>query len=380
MRKALVLLVVVAAGAVASGLVIGSPAVKAGASTLSAAELNRELTVISKSPGFTCYLEARQFVTTEGQVLPPVDGASSQAWSTGPAVQWADLRATELVLDSYVEAHNPAAFSVSAIGSATKQFQFSIGAELAAAKQDGAQSSTQLPCVSSLPTLTTNQEVELGSTVLSSLPKWFAAVLVRGEAGALGLRTLVAQVPTSGPGLQQWYGAHSASFDTTCLSDLVVATEAEAQSIVSEIDAGLSIATAVHRYSEDPTQRKKGGSIGCFSPNDLSQWPSVVEYVGSLKIGQATVVQGQSSWYVIGPTKRTPNPFASIAKAVAGAANELNVEASQNLATSIQANADISVSPTLGTWVTTSLGGTITAPSTPPPAAILNPAANAPAS
>jgi hypothetical protein len=376
MRKALVLLVAAATAAVLGGLFIPSTAIKAGASTLSAAELQRELRAIATTPSFGCYLAARDLLQSDGeQAAPPITGASSEAWSTGAVVEWGNIRTTQLVLDSYVARHDLGAFSDRALGAASTALAQSIDGAIEEATAEASQNGSSFSCASE----------KSGEATLAALPAWFRDQQVYAEAGTLGLASLVPkQIATSGPGLAAWYAANATEFDTTCLSYLQVATATVANEVVAKVDAGMTMATAIDRYSPDPSELTHHGDLGCFSPTS-QDWSSVVEYVGDLKVGQATAVQSENSedqavYVILSPTKRTHNAFASIESAVAAQAHELNVQSTQVLATAIQSNVHVSVSPWIGTWVATSLGGTITAPATPPATAILNAAANAPAS
>jgi hypothetical protein len=371
MRKALVLLLAVAVAAVVAGRVIPSSAVTAGASTLSTSQLDDELQAISSSPSFSCYLDARDFLQSSGQQsAPPVSGVSAQAWSSGAVVEWGNIRTTQLLIDDHVAIHDPSAFSAGALDAAKSSLATSITEALSSATDDAESSGTQFSCPGEAS----------GATTLSSLPSWFRAEQVRAQAGTLGLASLVPNpIPTSGPALKAWYVAHSGQFDTTCLSDLLVTSQTTAYAVSSKVDSGLSFATAVSRYSTDAAGRKKHGAIGCFSPTSPG-WSSVAQYVGNVPTGKATVVQGENGWYVLCPTKRTPNAYESIVAAVEAEARDLNVQSTQVLATSIQAAAHVSITPAIGAWVETSLGGTITAPSAPPSDAVLNASANTPPS
>jgi hypothetical protein len=370
MRKALALLLAVAVAAVVAGRVIPSSAVIAGASTLSTSQLDAELQAISSSPSFSCYLDARDFLQSSGtQGAPALRGVSSQTWSTGAVVEWGNIRTTQLILDDRIAVLDPAAFSVGALDEARSSLATAITETLSTATDDAESAGTSFSC----------KGEATGPATLVSLPSWFLTEQVRAQAATLGLATLVPNpIPTSGARLQAWYAKHSGEFDTTCLSDLIVATQATADEVEAQVNYGLNFATAVSRYSTDAAGRKKHGAIGCFSPTS-PDWSSVEQYVGTIATRSATVVQGEGGWYVISPTSRTPNSFRSILTAVESEARDLNVQSAQVLATSFQAAAHVSVDPAIGAWVATSLGGTITAPSAPPSDAILNAPANTPA-
>jgi hypothetical protein len=371
MRAALGLLVA-AAVAVVAGLAIPASVVRASGVALGASELNRELTVLAKDPQFFCYLQALEYTQTSSQsqgastwVSPK--GASPQVFSADGAVQWANKRTTQLVVDRYVEVHHPQAFAPAALAAARSDFEAAMSETFQAAYQ---QSQGTLSCAGTA----------TGTTALQQLPGWFAAEQVRAEAANLGLAALVKDpVPTQGPGLRRFFDQNASGFDTTCVSDLLVMTQQEATAIVQAIDQGLPIDTAAKRYSQPTTQTgQRGGSIGCFSPTSPN-WAQVTGLLKLVKVGDATVAQvSATQWYVIGPTKRTPNSFASIKSAVVAAAESDNLILSEELSATIQRAAHVTISPELGTWVETNFGGTIVPPASPPLPSVYNVAANAP--
>jgi hypothetical protein len=372
MRKALALLVVVAVAAVVAGRVIPSTAVTAGASTLTTSELDSELQAISRSASFTCYLDARDFLQSNGQSgVPPLRGAAPGTWTTGAVVEWANIRTTQLLIDAHVARRDPSAFSANALLSAKVSLATAITQTLTTAINDAQSAGSSFTCPGEA----------AGPATIASLPGWFAAEEVRAQAGTLGLAALVpSPIPTAGAGLRAWYSAHSGEFDTTCLWDVQLSSQVQAEVVASAVDHGLSSAAAVARYSTSAQNRKAHGSIGCFSPTSPS-WASVVQYVGNLAVGKATVASGTGSngapqYYVLGPTRRTGNSLDSILSAVQAQVRDLNIQSAQLLATSIQAGAHVSVTSVIGAWVPTSTGGTIVAPTAPPVAAILNALAN----
>ncbi|HUD70297.1 MAG TPA: peptidylprolyl isomerase [Acidimicrobiales bacterium] len=376
MRKVLGLLVA-AAVAVITGLALPAAALKVGSTTVDASSFDNELAAIKASPMFECYLEARVYVASQDQTQgPTIGGVTPQTRSSSAAVLWADQRVTQLAVAPFVRAHDPAAFSPAALEAARS----ALGDTLVGAL-DGAfsaQSSTfSCPAVvvgGATPRL------ESGAAILATLPTWFQDAQVRAEAADLGLIDLLPntiRIPESGPGLEQWYVKNASQFETTCVGRIEVLTASAARSIRSKIAAGLSFASAARRFSTDTSTNKKGGALGCYSPNSPA-WSAVVHYVGSTPTGKVALWPASGAYFVFSPTKRTPNSYAKVEGAIEAQVHAANVQNAGDLGVSIQEVTPVSVDSWLGTWALDQIGGHVVPSLAPPSAAVTNPTANAP--
>jgi hypothetical protein len=375
--KVLGLLVVAAVIAVGAGVLAPASALRVGSSPLDAARFGNELAAIKSSPPFECYLEARVFNASRGQSQgPTAGGASPQSRSSLAAAIWADERVTQLAIEPFVSAHDPGAMSPSAVSDARGKLADAIYGTLLAAL-DTQSSATPFSCPAVV--IPSNpRRLESGASILATLPSWFQADQTRAEAAALGLIDLLPnRLPESGAALRQWYARHATQFKTTCVSDIEVASATAARSIASKIARGLSFAHAATRYSQDSRTNRKGGAIGCFSPNSPA-WSLVVQYVGSTAIGKVAVWPVQGVYVLYSPTKRTPNTFEKVAAAVETQLHAANVQSSGVLAATIRQVTPVSIASWLGSWSVNQVGGQIAPNLAPPAAAVTNPLANTP--
>jgi hypothetical protein len=378
-RKVLGLLVVAAAVAVTAGLALPAAALKVGSTTLGAGSFDNELAAIKASPMFECYLEARVYVASQDQTQgPTVGGVTPQTRSSSAAVLWADQRVTQLAVAPFVQSHDPAAFSPAALEAARSTIDATLVSALNSAFS--AQSSAGAFSCPAVVIGGAKPHLVSGAAILATLPTWFQDVQVRAEAADLGLIDLLPstiKLPESGLALARWYGTHASQFETTCVGDIEVLTASAARSVRSKIAGRLSFADAARRYSKDASTNKKGGAIGCFSPNQPA-WSQVVHYVGTTATGKVALSPVNGVYYLFSPTKRTPNNFAAVARAVEAQVHAQNVQNAGILGVSIQEVAPVSVGSWLGTWALDQFGGHVVPGLAPPSAAVTNPTANAP--
>jgi hypothetical protein len=376
-RRVLVLVIAAAAIAVSAGLAIPSSALTVNAGSLSQSQLSDELAAIAASPSYHCFLEAQAYLNGLNQPAP-VHGVSVPSWFSTTAVEWANTRTRDLTIVPYVEQHDPSAFSPSNLAAARASLIVTIGVTIQAAYAQGSSRTGAFACTSfTAPPAGTN----VGQLALASMPAWFQTEQVRANAAELGLEHLIpALLPTAGPALEAWYHGHSGTFATPCLSFIEVTNLAEAQLVAAKIAGGLSFAAAAKQYSKDPTTKNKGGALGCYSPS-TPQWAAVQHYVGNVPTGHVSApypVPNSPAYLLFTVTKRTPNAFSAVHLAVASANGAVNRTHAALLAVQIQRAADVTVSPAIGTWQPTALGGTIVPTTQPPASSVTNATANAP--
>jgi hypothetical protein len=376
-RRVLALVIVAAAIAVGAGLAIPSSAVTVNADTLSTAQLNDELDAIAASRSYECFLDAQAYLNGLSQPTP-VHGVSAPSWFSTPTVEWANTRATDLALEGFMQQHYPAAFTPANLATSRAVLIVTISTAIQDAYAQGAGRAGGFSC----PGLTAPPPgTSIGAVALGSMPLWFQSEQIRANAAELGLQRLIpSPLPTTGPALEAWYHAHAGAFETTCLSFIETSSLAEAEVVAAKISGGLPFAEAAKRYSSDPTTKDKGGALGCYSPT-RPQWPTVQHYVGNVPTGHVSApisLPNSPAYLLFTVTKRTPNPFPDVRVAVAAANEATNRTRAELLAVGIQSAADITVSPTIGTWQPSTSGGTILPPTQPPAPSVTNGSANVP--
>ena len=148
--------------------------------------------------------------------------------------------------------------------------------------------------------------------------------------------------------------------------------------VKSDIDAGMSIADAASRWSTDAATRKHGGKLGCYSAK-TSSWAFIKQDIGSTPTGKMSIVYTRNGGvFLLGYTSKVPVTYAAVSQVVATAARQRNIEVIQAMAIVVLHNAQVSVSPAVGVWVPSTVGGTLVAPPLPPTTSTANPSANVP--
>jgi parvulin-like peptidyl-prolyl isomerase len=172
--------------------------------------------------------------------------------------------------------------------------------------------------------------------------------LIADSAGASTAQQRVA-APAAAE-IEQRYNTAPADLGLVCVRQIVVATEAEAQAIVDELDAGAAFEDLVSR-SIDESTKANGGAL-----QDTSGAPclTIPQAGGSLDSAVLTAladaapgetvgpVQGPGGWYVL-----QQRPFEEVADSVNGLVNQF---AGQLLFVGYITGLDVSVDPRYGRW------------------------------
>jgi hypothetical protein len=131
------------------------------------------------------------------------------------------------------------------------------------------------------------------------------------------LRNVPGTISITLSGLEQYYNAHTSDYDKVCISIAVVSLGDQA-AFVADANAGASVATLVHEYSQDATSAAKDGAYGCYAPGD-SAYATVRKLTGSAPLNtfgttpQETPYNGQTVLLYVAPTSRTPTSLYLIA-------------------------------------------------------------------
>ena len=88
---------------------------------------------------------------------------------------------------------------------------------------------------------------------------------------------------------------------------IVVATEAEAQQLLAQLQAGADFATLAQSYSQDSSTRENGGDLGYF-PRGVLTSPEVEEAAFQLQPGQVSeIVSSPLGYHIIQVLDRVPD-------------------------------------------------------------------------
>jgi hypothetical protein len=212
-----------------------------------------------------------------------------------------------------------------------------------------------------------------GQQVLDSMPASFVDQQVQFVAEASALEEDLAGVGSSATDLQNYFSAHSARFDTACLSAAVYSSESAAQAGAAQVASGTPFATVAAG-----TSASGGGALGCDVLSDLiTKLPPAAD-LGSLATGVVSApIDDNGTYVLLEITSRTPTPYSKAKTAVENAVQQAGATVTQKALASVERRSSVSVNPQYGVWVPVSAA--VLTPFTPPPSDILNASANVPA-
>ena len=205
------------------------------------------------------------------------------------------------------------------------------------------------------------------------MPASFVDQQVQFVAEASALEEDLAGVGSSAADLQNYFSAHSAQFDTACLTAAVYSSESAAQAGAAQVASGTPFATVAAG-----TSASGGGALGCDVLSDLiTKLPPDAD-LKSLATGVVSApIDDNGTYVLLEITSRTPTAYSKAKTAVENAVQQAGATVTQKALASVERRSSVSVNPQYGVWVPVS--ASVLTPFTPPPSDILNASANVPA-
>ncbi|MFC4639310.1 peptidylprolyl isomerase [Deinococcus hohokamensis] len=112
-----------------------------------------------------------------------------------------------------------------------------------------------------------------------------------------------------------------------CARHILVKSQAEAQTIVKDLQAGGDFAKIAASKSQDPGSAAQGGDLGCFGEGEMVATFDKATFTGPLNTPQ--IVQSEFGWHVLQVTKRTEAGTIPLAEAAPLIREQLSREAAQ---------------------------------------------------
>ncbi len=341
MRRVVLGLVILLAGAIAYGWSGLSSGISVNGQRIDARTLNAELAAIAQHLTLQCYVTALS-PTNYG-----VGAGGDTAKATGAAA-WTELRVEGVAIDQYVEGHLHYTPNAAALTSA----KASLEGEMTAQAQ-----ANRLTCPGP------------SAQALAEMPAEMRRAEVIAQADSLYLVGKLKQaIPLTAASMRHYYDAHQSSYDTLCVS-IALVSPAKVAAFAASQKTGMSVAALARTYSLDPSSQK-GGAYGCFPPTDQS-YPAVRNDVAKGTLDafpsspQYISYGGQTYAFYVALTKRTPTPFASAEPAVLNDLKNLNATAAASVKNTLLYEAAVHVDPAFGRWGLASAGPTVFSPATP---------------
>jgi parvulin-like peptidyl-prolyl isomerase len=340
---------IVAAGVLASACDITPPAATANGATISTATLNTQLQTLETTTAGGCLLqlENAQLAATSGE------GAG------GPGTF--SMTFANTVLNSQVGALLAGQYAASKgitvtsadLATAETDYQSTLSGEINAAVQQASSSGTVSFC-----------QDATGSSITGKtlLPASIRATQIHNQA--VDEKLLARGADLSDAAVAAYYQSNLPQFTTACVSVIATSTQAKAEQLVAQIDAGASFASVAKADSIDTQTAANGGAIGCtYTEAQIEQ----ALQVQSVTVGQpiAPVEDSSSgSWVIYEVTSQTVAPLAEASPVVR---RELlqstsNVNRVSKEIVAFASTSDVSVDPKYGTW----RGLEIVPPTAPP--------------
>jgi peptidyl-prolyl cis-trans isomerase C len=170
----------------------------------------------------------------------------------------------------------------------------------------------------------------------------------RGSLAARVIRERIAEAPDEAA-VQAAYDARLAAFepaDEFNAAHILVATEEEADELLSRIEAGEDFAALAEEHSTDPGSAASGGSLGWFGPGQMV--PEFETAVVALEVGAiAGPVETQFGWHLIRLDDKRQTELPPLETLRGEIASELQEQALQAEVEALRAGAEI-VMPEVG--------------------------------
>jgi hypothetical protein len=373
MKRFLVLLVVLAGGLAWAAFSVPSNAATVNGSAISQQDLNSDVSAIADSAYYQCYLNSEEYLSSEGsEQVPPVIGAGTGQYAgdhpTATSAFVANYLETDIGHELLLQLAGQRNVKVtqSDLVTARSNLTSQITEVMSEILQTQEGQNIQYSCSLAGQALT-------GQQVLDSMPASFVDQQVQFVAQASALEEDLAGVGSSDTDLQRYFSAHSAQFDTACLTAAVFSSESAAQAGAAQVASGTPFATVAAG-----TSASGGGALGCDVLSDLiTKLPSDAD-LKSLATGVVSAPLDDNGTYVLLEiTSRTPTAYSKAKTAVENAVQQAGATVTRKALTSVERRSSVSVNPQYGVWVPVS--ASVLTPFTPDPSDILNAPANLPA-
>jgi hypothetical protein len=339
-RRLTVLLVIALVGATLFGLSNTSSGLSVNATTVSNTTFRAELAAISSSTTLQCYINA----------LAPANygaGAGASVATTG-ATAWANLRVEGLAIEQYARV----SLKFRPTQTILSQAKASLLSELTQAV-----AGNTTPCTGS------------SAQAFAAMPPEMQTFEVASQAASLDLvNRLNGTIALTAANIKKYYDAHTANYDTLCVSVALVNPSQVAAFTKAQV-AGGTVAELAKQFSADPSGQK-GGAYGCFAPSTsaysgvradtlttpLNAFPTTPQYIDYNNATYALFVA---------PTKRTVTPLAQAQNVVLSDLETANATRANTEKEKILYYSAISVDPAYGRWGLNTTGPSLFAPAVP---------------
>ncbi len=333
-------LVLVAAGVLGSACDVAPSAASANGATISTATLNTELRTLETTTAGGCLLQLQNPQLTT-QATQGSGGPGTYTMSFTDAVL--NNQVGNLLAEQYATSRG-ITISSSDLTKATSDFEAILDGEINSAVQQSQGSGTLSLCQ------TATGGVITGAQLLTGLPASVRQAQIRNEA--VDERLLANGANLSDAAVTQYYAANQAQFTFDCVSDIATDSQAHAQQLLAQLNAGSSFASVAKASSLDAQSAANGGALGCnFTQTQVEQALQVQSVAVGRPLGP---MQDQSTgrWVIYEITSQSVEPLSAaralVRQELLQATGNVNRVSKEIVA--FARRSDISVDPKYGTW------------------------------
>lgn len=348
----MVLLVVLAAGALGSACNLTPAAATANGVTISVSSLNGQLRTLESTTAGACLLQ----LENSGLSPASAQGEGGQGTYTMDfATTVLDNEIGNLLAEQYA-ASKGITITQSDLDTAKSDFTSTLDGEISeqvqTAEAEGSPSYCQTASGANL----------TGDQLLSELPSDIASAQVRNQAVDEAL--LARGADLSNAAVAKYYNSNKPQFTLDCVSVIATDTQAHANQLIAMIDAGASFASVAKSSSEDTQNAAEGGQLGCsFTEAQVEQSLELM----SITVGQPIAPIEDSStgqWDIYEVTSQVTEPLADVTSVVRRELLETtsNVDRVSREIVAFARRSDVSVNPQYGSWK----GAAVVPPLSPP--------------
>ena len=350
-------LVVLAAGLIASACNVVPYAASANGTTISVTDLNGELHSLQSTAAGACLEEIENPNSTASGQGAGGPGTYSMAYADAVLdSQLADVLAGQYATSKGI------ALSSSDMATAKTDLESTLDGAISTQVQQANMSGTPSSCqLGSGSTMT-------GAQLLAGLPAGVANDQIRNQA--VDERLLANGARISDQAIAAYYAANQPLFTLDCVSLIATSTQAAANQVVNQLDMGANFADLAHSSSIDQASAANGGEVGCNITQAQVKQALSVQNVTPGKPIAPVQDPNTGEWVVYEVTSQSVEPLSA---AHTLARRELlqaasNVDRVNAEVLSFARHSDVAVNPQYGSWKTL----TVVAPVSPPPQFLLS--------
>jgi hypothetical protein len=369
MKRFLILLAVVAGGLALSAHSIPKYAAVVNGIAITQQKLNGDVTAIARSADYQCYLNAEEYLASNGQgLLPPVDGAGQ--FSDGGLHTSVTMAFTASFLDTAIghqlvlglAEHRHVVVTSQAVASARNALVHQITLAMTNVLQTQVAANPRVNC--GLPQPLT------GTEVLATMPTSFVDEEVHFDATVGAFEEVMAGVGSTQPDLQSYFNHHRPMFDTSCITVAFYTSASAAQAASAKVAAGTP-------FVQVASQAPQGGPRGCGILSEISSVLPTSANLSSLPLNTLSApIPYNGQYLLLEITRRSTTPYATAQTAVERAVQAAGALKFQRALYSEEKAASVTVDPRYGRWVINA--AQVLVPLTPVAEDVLNPSVNSP--